>query len=77
MARTFFTSDTATNTALTRYPMLYLHGALAELFRFLRDPDGAAMYGGSFNAGLVDALRSETAQLTQGAVLQTSSGIAV
>lgn len=74
MSRTFFTADTQTNTALDRYPNLYLHGALAELMRFLRDPDGQATYEGSFKAGLLDAIRGETAQHTQGLTLQTTSG---
>jgi hypothetical protein len=77
LVRTFFTSDTATNTALTRYPMLYLHGALAELYRYQRDLEGVAMYQASFQAGLASANKGETAHLTQGASLRTSSGVAV
>lgn len=74
MSRTFFPTDTATNTALDRYPNLYLHGALAELMRFNRDLEGVATYQASFQQALADAIRGETAQHTQGLTLQTTSG---
>lgn len=75
--RTFFTSDTATNTVLTRYPFLYLHGALTEFMRFDRDAQGEVSYGQRFQTGLDRAKAAEIAQVTGGAALQTQSGIAV
>jgi hypothetical protein len=77
LSRTPFSADADTNTALTRYPFLYLHGALAELMAYLRDRDGEATYSGKFKAGLVDAIRAETAQAAQGAMLQTRSTVTV
>lgn len=77
VSRTFFASDSATNVVLTRYPHLYLHGALAEFMRYDRDAEGEATYEGRFRAGLVDAIRAETAQVARGGKLQTRSGVVV
>lgn len=77
LSRTFFASDSATNTVLTRYPHLYLHGALEEFARYDKDTDAEATWGGKFKAGLVDAIRAEQSQTTTGMKLQTRSGTAV
>lgn len=76
-SRDFFSSDTATNTILTRYPLLYVRGAVAEFMRFDRDQAGEATFGGQFRAGLDAAVAAERRQALGGATPQTFSGIAV
>tara|TARA_R110000765_G_scaffold93492_2_gene176304 strand:+ start:1598 stop:2227 length:630 start_codon:yes stop_codon:yes gene_type:complete len=44
----------ATNNILTRHPDIYLHGALAEAFGFLMDPQRRAQHDALFLQGLKD-----------------------
>lgn len=53
-------ADTDVNAVLTKYPMLYLFGALEALFRYLEDDDNAQVYGGQFGA-LIESINQTSA----------------
>lgn len=50
--------DDDTNVVLTKYPFLYLYGALEALFRYLEDDNNTDRYGGLFGA-LIDSINAE------------------
>jgi len=79
-ARTAFSADADYNTILTRYPFVYVWGALAELFSYILDTENAALNEQKFRAEIarINAIETEDAlngplQVTPG----TSYGIAV
>lgn len=72
--RTFFADDTDTNAILTKYPFVYLYGAMAELFRHLVDPAQAGQYEGLFRAEIDRINAVEVGDATRGALQLTSNG---
>jgi hypothetical protein len=70
LSRTMFSADADYNTALTRYPFLYLNGAMAELFAHTRNIDQEAKYRQLFARGLEMAAQAETEDAYAGATLQ-------
>jgi len=68
--RTFFADDAATNTALLRYPNLYLDGAMAELFAHVREPAERDRYLNLFLSGIEAANAAELEDLTAAASLR-------
>jgi len=68
--REMFVDDTDTNTALTRYPFLYLYGAMAELFAHVRQADERDRYLGLFTAGIDAANAAEREDLTAAGMLR-------
>jgi hypothetical protein len=69
-ARDFFADDAAANTALTRYPFLYLYGAMAELFAHVRQAEERDRYLGLFMAGIEAACAAELEDLTAAGMLR-------
>jgi len=72
-SRAFFAADADANTALARYPSLYLYGALAELFVHVRQADERERYLGLFLAGIDAAGAAELEDLTAAATLRPLS----
>lgn len=70
LKREFFEGDAATNTALLRYPTLYLDGAMAELFAHVREPAERDRYLNLFLAGIEAACAAELEDLTAAACLR-------
>jgi len=63
----------ATNNILTRHPDIYLHGALAEAFGFLMDPQRRAQHDALFLQGLKDIQDDEDrARFAGGALSMTT-----
>jgi hypothetical protein len=50
LSRATFADETDTNTILTRYPFVYLYGAMAELFAHTRDSEEQAKYEALFRS---------------------------
>jgi hypothetical protein len=73
MARAMFSDDTDTNIALTRYPFLYLYGAMAEAFSHTRNIDQEAKYRALFASGIGEAQQAELDDLYASATLQSRS----
>lgn len=69
-SRTFFADDAAANTALLRYPSLYLDGAMAELFAHVRVPGERDRYLNLFLSGIEAANTAELEDLTAAASLR-------
>lgn len=72
LSRTFFADDTATNAVLTRYPFVYLYGAMAELQRHLLDDNQADRYELLFRAEIERINAVEVGDATRGALQLTS-----
>lgn len=72
LARTFFSADADTNTALIRYPFIYLNGAMAELFAHTRNAEERDRYMDLMVQGIEVAKRAEQDDFWSGAVLQPS-----
>jgi hypothetical protein len=68
---TALSADADTNVVLTKYPFLYLYGALEALFRYLEDDNNADRYGGQFGALIEDINGSAAADQMSGS-LQSS-----
>lgn len=69
--------DDDTNVVLTKYPFLYLYGALEALFRYLEDDNNAQIYGGQFGA-LLDSINAEEAKdATRGPLAPSASSFVV
>jgi len=68
--------DDDTNTVLTKYPFLYLYGALEAMFRFLEDPDRMQQYGGLFGA-LIDSINTEESRDAMRGPLSASPSVGV
>lgn len=63
-----------TNAVLTRYPYLYLYGALEALFRYLEDDNNADRYGAQFG-GLIESINAQEAKdAMSGPMLAAPSG---
>lgn len=71
--RAFFAADADSNTALARYPTLYLDGALAELFAHVRQAEERERYLGLFIAGIDAANAAELEDLTAAQTLRPLS----
>lgn len=63
-----------TNIVLTRYPNLYLYGALAEAAAFSDEPDRVATYGGSFAALMAQINEQERSDAYAGGALVMTNG---
>jgi hypothetical protein len=70
LARTAFSADADTNTALTRYPLLYLNGAMAELYAHTRNGEERDRYLSLFLNGIEAANAAETEDFYGDAALQ-------
>lgn len=70
LSREFFASDVAANTALLRYPSLYLNGAMAELFAHVREPAERDRYLNLFLSGIEAANAAELEDLTAAGTLR-------
>lgn len=70
LARAFFSDDAAANTALERYPSLYLDGAMAELFAHTRQGEERDRYLSLFLAGIEAANAAELADAPGAATLR-------
>lgn len=68
LARTMFSLDADTNTALTRYPFMYLYGAMAELFAHSRNADEQSKYEALFRAEIDRANAAEREDAWPGAL---------
>lgn len=73
IATTQFSADVDTNVVLTKYPFVYLWGALAELGGYLMDAEMAAGYGGKFASEIERINRVERGDVMDGP-LQVSPG---
>jgi hypothetical protein len=73
MARAMFSADADTNIALTRYPLLYLYGAMAEVFSHTRNIEQEVKYRQLFAAGIEEAQTAELDDLYASATLQPRS----
>ncbi len=60
------TDDADTNTVLTKYPLLYLWGALEALYRFMEDDVQADRYGGMFGALIEDINKRDAGDVMSG-----------
>lgn len=60
------TTAVSTNDVLTRYPFMYLYGALAELFRYIEDADQADRYENRFRGLITDTNNSEGTDTVSG-----------
>jgi hypothetical protein len=49
------TEAAPSNAILTRFPMIYLHGSLAALYQWAKQPDQADYYYGQFLSGILEA----------------------
>lgn len=58
--------DADTNVVLTKYPYLYLFGALEALYSFKEDSEQADRYGGKFGALLEDINRRDASDMMSG-----------
>jgi hypothetical protein len=63
-------ADADVNIILTKYPYLYLYGALEALFRYLEDDNNAGIYGGQFGA-LIESINTSEAKDVMNGPLQT------
>lgn len=70
---TAFSDDTDTNAILTKYPFVYLYGAMAEVFRHTVDPNQANQYEGLFRAEIERINAVEVGDATRGALQLTST----
>lgn len=68
--------DGDTNVVLTKYPFLYLYGALEALFRYIEDDNNTDRYGGLFGA-LLSSINAEEARDAFRGPLAGSPGTAV
>ena len=63
-------ADGDTNVVLTKYPFMYLYGALAELFRYIEDVDNADRYETRFRGLIAEVNKTEAwdniGSMTQG-----------
>ena len=66
-----------TNVVLTKYPFLYLFGALEALFRVLEDDDNCDRYGGQFGALLQSINDEEAKDALRGPLVGSASGAVV
>lgn len=66
----FFASGAATNVVLTRYPNLYLYGALAELANYNMGDTDLAAYGAQFYALLEQINAQARSDAYAGAAMQ-------
>lgn len=75
-APTTLAAEADTNVVLTRYPFLYLYGALEALFSYQEDDNNADRYGAKFGA-LVSSINDEEAKDALRGPLVGSAGGAV
>lgn len=73
LARDFFDDDTDTNAILTRYPSVYLYGAMAELYRHLLNDTQTDRYELMFRAEIERINAVEVGDATRGALQLTST----
>ena len=69
-SQAFLAADGDTNSVLTTYPFTYVHGAMAEVARFIFDPQLEASREALFGAALEAIFAAEFAKATAGAALQ-------
>lgn len=70
LSRDGFSEDADTNAALSRYPSLYLHGAMAELFAHARQAEERDRYLSLFLGGIEAANAAELEDATGAATLR-------
>lgn len=70
-------ADTDTNVVLTKYPFLYLYGALAELYRYTEDDNASDRYQVKFDALISDINRQEASDALAGAIQPQASGAVI
>lgn len=63
---TVMTADADTNVIMTKYPMLYLFGALEALYRYKEDDNNADRFGAQFGALIQDINASEAKDAMSG-----------
>ncbi|CAB4157916.1 hypothetical protein UFOVP679_55 [uncultured Caudovirales phage] len=73
ISRDFFATDVASNAILTRYPSVYLYGAVAELGRQTADDDLITRFQPMFFAEIVRINQIETGDAMRGPLQITSS----
>lgn len=73
LARTMFSADADTNAILTRYPFVYLYGAMAEVWRHLRDDTETDRYELLFRSEIERINAVEVGDATRGALQMTST----
>jgi hypothetical protein len=66
---TDLSASTDTNAVLTKYPMLYLLGALESLYRFMEDDNNADRWGNQFGALIEDINTREAKDMMSGPML--------
>lgn len=73
IARDFFTDDASTNVILTRYPNLYLYGAMAELSRQTFDNEAVARWEPLFFGEIERVNAAEIRDVLSGPLQTTST----
>lgn len=73
LVRDFFADDEATNAILTRYPSVYLYGAMAELGRQIMDDTMTDRYEGMFRNEIARINQVETGDALRGPLQMTST----
>lgn len=77
LSRTMFSADADTNTALTRYPLIYLYGSMSELFAHTRNAEERDRYLQLFLAAIDAAAEAEEADFYGNAALQSRPAMVV
>lgn len=70
-------NSTDTNVVLTKYPYLYLYGALEAFYRFLEDDSNTDRFGALFGALIQSINDAEAADATKGPLQGCASGFVV
>lgn len=70
-------NDTDSNAVLTKYPFLYLYGALEALYRYMEDDNNTDRYGNLFGALLVSVNGEEAKDALRGPLTGSASGAVV
>lgn len=73
LARTMFSADGDTNAILTRYPFVYLYGAMAEVWRHQQNDTETDRYELLFRAEIERINAVEAGDATRGALQMTST----
>lgn len=73
LSRDFFAEDSDTNAILTRYPFVYLYGAMAEIGRHLIDDGMIGRYEPLFRSEVERINSVETGDVLRGPLQATSS----
>lgn len=74
---TALTAAASTNVVLTKYPFLYLYGALEALHRYLEDDNNADRFGGLFGALMKSINDEEAKDAMRGKLVGSASGAVI